>query len=646
MYNKLRLFIMKYRLAITAPLSFLVPFIIYVLTLEPKLVGGDTSWFAIQVPKMYVLVPTGYPSFSIFGKLISMLPIKDLAYRLNLLSAVFGALTVLFLFLAINLLVKNEIIALSASLALGFLSSFWFVANRFEIDSINTFYIALTVYAAFLYHEKVKTDDFRKRKYLYFCFTCLGLSLTDHPIAFFVIPSLLIYIIIIKPQIFKSVKAVLLSILYFCLPLSLYAFLPIRSIQGYGPVRSLKDFVLYVTGRYTTGTVHGGSFGNKDFANFLKVSGEFFNIIYKNFGPVLIIIAIAGLIYLFRKNLKFAIASILLIVFNLVIITQYIGWAPENQVLDSIIIITVLLGAGFALIFNSVKLIFNKIKNRIDIKFIKNNNKKEKISRRFQFSKYSVLTLVLVLFLAAPAALACVNYSISDNSKPEDIYIFWNKIFATVEENSIIYASSTSANIGAFINEYEQKDKNIEFIVPGNSKYTVEGIKDNLNLGKNIYFVNVEESMVPLFNFEKIDSYRWPRFEENIVFYRLISEKLSLKIEFQIPGGEIKFGEKFTVIYRIVNENNKDLSISSIELKLPENIIFLGVSKEEDITDSPGLRQGKYMWVKEYKIKANSQSGIGIELQAESPGETVIKFAVTSQNIYINSEDLNIIVRN
>ena len=646
MNNKLRLFIIKYRLAITAPLSFLVPFVIYILTLEHKLVGGDTSWFAIQVPKMYVLVPTGYPSFSIFGKLISMLPIKDLAYRLNLLSAVFGALTVLFLFLAINLLVKNEIIALSASLAFGFLSSFWFIANRFELDSINTCYIALTVYCAFLYHEKVKTDDPGKRKYLYFCFACLGLTLTDHPIAFFIMPALLIYIIIIKPQIFKSVKAVLLSTLYFCLPLSLYAFLPIRSLQGYGPVRSLKDFVLYVTGRYTTGNVHGGSFGDKDFANFAKVAGEFFNIIYKNFGLVLIIIAIAGLIYLFRKNLKFAIASIILVVFNLVIIPQFIGWAAENHVLDSMMMVAVSLGAGLALIFDLVKLIFNKIKTKIDIRLIKNNNEKGKLLKRFQFSKYLVLTLILVLFLAAPATLAYANYSISDNSKPEDIYLFWNKIFATVEKNSIIYAASTSANIGTFINEYEQKDKNVEFIVPGDPKYTVAGIKDNLSHGSNMYFVNVEEFLVPFFNFEKIDSYLWPRFSENIVFYRLADEKLSIKFEYQISSKEIKSGEKFTVLYAIINENDKDLTITSLELKLPKNIIFLGVSKGEDITDGPGLRQAKYMWVKEYIIKANSQSGIGIELQAESPGEAVIKFAATSQNIYMNSEDLNFIVKN
>ena len=67
--------------------------------------------------------------------------------------------------------------------------------------------------------------------------------------------------------------------------------------------------------------------------------------------------------------------------------------------------------------------------------------------------------------------------------------------------------------------------------------------------------------MVPYFNFEKIDSYRWPRFAENIVFYRLASEKLSLKIQYQISSREIKFGEKFTVFYKIINENDKDLSI-------------------------------------------------------------------------------------
>jgi hypothetical protein len=95
--TRLKNFFLKYGLLICAIAAFTIPLIIYILTLEPKLVGGDTSWFAIYVPRMEVLVPTGYPSFSIFGKLATLLPVKDIAYRLNLMSAIFGALAVLFL---------------------------------------------------------------------------------------------------------------------------------------------------------------------------------------------------------------------------------------------------------------------------------------------------------------------------------------------------------------------------------------------------------------------------------------------------------------------------------------------------------------------------------------------------------------------
>jgi hypothetical protein len=432
-------------------------------------------------------------------------------------------------------------------------------------------------------------------------------------------------------------------LLFFLIPLISYIYIPIRSLQGFGPVTTLQKFIYYVTGRKITGEFHGGFYESSNLKNVLKVIYDFLNIIYKNFGIILMIFAVIGFIYLIKKNLKFAVASLLVIVLSIAITTLYLSWAPENYAIDSMIIITFYISSGFKFIYDELLLLLSRIHKRIQTKKALQD---EKIQRRFNIQKYLTVVVIFLFFILQPALLAASNFSQADHSKPEDIYLFWNKIFKMVEKNSIIYVVSTSANIGAFIVEYEQKDKNIEFIVPGDPKYTVEDIKDNFSHGSNIYFVNVEESMVPYFNFEKIDSYRWPRFEENIVFYRLAGEKLSLKIEYQISSKEIKFGEKFTVLYKIINENNKDLAIASLELTLPKNIIFLGVSKGEDITDSPGLGRGKYMWVKEYKIKANSQSSIGIELQAESPGEAVIKFAATSQNIYMNSEDLNITVRN
>ncbi len=149
MFIRIKEFILKYKLAITASLSFLIPFIMYLLTLEHKVVGGDTTWYALQLPQMQVLVPTGYPTFSLIGKLMSMIPIGDLAYRLNLISAIFGALTILFLFLAVNKLTKNEIISLASSLSFAFVLTFWSLSVRLEFDTLNSFFIILNNFCCF-----------------------------------------------------------------------------------------------------------------------------------------------------------------------------------------------------------------------------------------------------------------------------------------------------------------------------------------------------------------------------------------------------------------------------------------------------------------------------------------------------------------
>ncbi|MBM3705881.1 MAG: DUF2723 domain-containing protein, partial [Actinobacteria bacterium] len=342
------------KLLFFSTLAFSVPLALYILTLEPGLVGGDTSWYALQLPQMQVMVPTGYPAFSILGKIMSAIPAGDLAYRLNLFSAIFGALTILFLFLAINLLVKNEAISLAASLTFGFTMAFWTVANRLELDTLNSFFIALLLYSIFLYSEK------RGRKHLYFCFASLGFSLTNHPIAFFIMPGFLLYVITVNLKIFKSLKAVLFSILYFLLPLSFYAWLPLRSIQGYGGVKTLRDFIMYVTGRNLSGEIHGGSFGDKTFADFLNSSKQFFAIIYENLGIILLIIAAAGLYALLKKNIRFAACSVLVILLNLVIVFLYLGWTPQNYVIDTLLIIALYIAAGLMFIFENIRKLTDK----------------------------------------------------------------------------------------------------------------------------------------------------------------------------------------------------------------------------------------------------------------------------------------------
>jgi len=74
-------------------------FVVYLLTLAPGVYGFDSAELSTGVHLLGIVHPSGYPLYLIVGKLFSYLPIKDLAYRLNIMSAFFGALTVYMLFI-------------------------------------------------------------------------------------------------------------------------------------------------------------------------------------------------------------------------------------------------------------------------------------------------------------------------------------------------------------------------------------------------------------------------------------------------------------------------------------------------------------------------------------------------------------------
>lgn len=260
--------------------------------------------------------------------------------------------------------------------------------------------------------------------------------------------------------------------------------------------------------------------------------------------------------------------------------------------------------------------------------------------KNIRFTKYFVLTILLIGILASPAVLAVKNYRSADDSEPEEIYLFWNEIFNTVENNSYIYAATSSENIGLYINLYEQAYKQVKYITNREMDYSVENIKENLKQGKNVYIVGIEDFLIPRFNLEKIDSYTWERFNEYIVAYRVIGEKLHLEIEPVIKNMNIKFGDIFEIEYKIKNKHDKEVKVTSLELMLPKNLRFVDVDSRGFIHLQPSPAEEKYLWVKDYLIEPYSEINIIIVLRAQMPGQAEIKFSITSQDIYMNSPDV------
>ncbi|RLC93667.1 MAG: hypothetical protein DRI77_11675, partial [Chloroflexi bacterium] len=61
---------------------------LYLRTLLPSVGQADTFEFQVIVPRLGVAHPTGYPLYVLLGKLFTLLPLGNVAWRVNLASAV------------------------------------------------------------------------------------------------------------------------------------------------------------------------------------------------------------------------------------------------------------------------------------------------------------------------------------------------------------------------------------------------------------------------------------------------------------------------------------------------------------------------------------------------------------------------------
>jgi hypothetical protein len=630
MLQKVKKFFLNRKTVIFSILSFIIPFIIYILTLERKLVGGDTSWFALQILEMSLMVPTGYPVFSMLEKLFTFIPIGDIALRLNLFSAVFGALTILVLFLAIKRITKNHFVSFISSMIFAFIVPFWEVANRLEFDTLQTFFMALVIFSAILYNEN------KTRKYLYFFSFCLGLSLTNHPLAFFLVPVIVLYVIIVNHAIFKSARAIFISLLYFALPLLSYMYLPVRSLQGYGEVTTPLKLFYYVTGRGVTGELHGGSFGDKNLSLIIKVIKDYLGMIYNDYGILLLIIALAGFIFLIRKNIKFALCTFLLVILNIIVPPLYAGHALRNYLLNSFIVFSFYTAFGLLFIYRGAIFLFDKLSgNREKLKIIK-------------FLKYSLVVIILICFALLPSCLVLKNYATLDRSEPGDVYKFWEEAFSNMESGSRIYVLARSTNIGKYVNKYVYGEKNIEYISHKVPEFTVENMMEALDNNITVYFVDISGALEPVFNAEQVGkTYSWDRYNEVLKLFKVTEPKVNIEVSYSTDSYVRKFGEKFTIEYTIENKNKKSTKISSLELELPGNIEFVGTGSSGYINQDPGLSRGIYMWVSDsYIIEGESSINIIVELRGTAPGRAPVKFRLTTNKVYIECDDIEIEIKN
>ncbi len=196
----------------------LISFLVYLITLAPSVTLEDSGEFITAAHYLGVPHPPGYPSWTIFGWFFSHIPYGNIAWRINLSSAVYGALaigilsTVTFssgrvvlsrvlhkldakgrLFMATAIRYSS----IAAGLILAFTDVMWSQAVIAEVYTLNALFLALMLY--FLYKW---TQHPEKYYFLYALAFCFGLGLTNHQTILFAFPAILVAVFLVDRKFF------------------------------------------------------------------------------------------------------------------------------------------------------------------------------------------------------------------------------------------------------------------------------------------------------------------------------------------------------------------------------------------------------------------------------------------------------------
>lgn len=127
-----------------------VALIVYALTMAPSLTwahwGADGGDFVAAAAAGRLPHPPGFPVYMALAQVAVRLPFGDPAWRLNALSAVMAAGTVVLVAMTLHLYAASHWTAFAAALSLAFASLFWSQALITEVYTSAAFFVALALF--------------------------------------------------------------------------------------------------------------------------------------------------------------------------------------------------------------------------------------------------------------------------------------------------------------------------------------------------------------------------------------------------------------------------------------------------------------------------------------------------------------------
>lgn len=223
---------------------------LYTATAAPSVatIFDDSLEFQVVLPTLGIAHPSGYPLYTLLGKLVTLLlPFRDPAGRANLFSALCAAAAAGLLYLAARKLAGSRPAALVATTAFAISPAWWSQATLAEVYALHGLLVILFIYLLLRWEEAQSSGGQRSESrgersetgfqspaanYLAAAALVFGLGLTHHRMIALLLPAALVFIFWTDPALIRQPRRWLWPLALGITPLLLYLYLPLRGAQG------------------------------------------------------------------------------------------------------------------------------------------------------------------------------------------------------------------------------------------------------------------------------------------------------------------------------------------------------------------------------------------------------------------------------
>ncbi|MDQ3881040.1 MAG: DUF2723 domain-containing protein [Chloroflexota bacterium] len=209
---------------------------IYVRTLMPGVGFWDTAEAQTVPYTLSIFHPTGFPTYTLLGWLWSQIPIGEVAYRMNLFSAVCIALAAgLVVHIAGHLIAERHRLLQGASAsvaggAFAFASEPWRNAVRADVHALHVFFAALVIWLLFCWAAAERRRDPNAGRWLLAAAFGFGLGLGNHALMGLLAFGIAAWLIAVDPFIWRRWRLILLGAVFLLAGLSVYLYIPLRAV--------------------------------------------------------------------------------------------------------------------------------------------------------------------------------------------------------------------------------------------------------------------------------------------------------------------------------------------------------------------------------------------------------------------------------